>query len=216
MSWRFSGAASAYIEPGSPWQNPYVEGFGSRIRDELLAVEPFSCLAEARAHLEDWRQDEAHPRPQSSLAMMTPVAFAPSLRRPLPGMTATAAGEGIDRGGRLTGTTQRTTRPIIPTLQRQNPAQDITPTARKGQQPQQVPWHHHYNQLSSQRRWTDERGPVRCAVRGADRCAWLARASRSRGRSHDLMGAASRTRPAALAHRRVSTTPRRAARTEDG
>jgi putative transposase len=54
---RFSGAGSAYIEPGSPWQNPYVESFGSRIRDELLAVELFSCLAEARVLVEDWRQD---------------------------------------------------------------------------------------------------------------------------------------------------------------
>ena len=44
---RFSRAGSAYIEPGSPWQNPYVENFGSRVRDELLSVELFSCLAEA-------------------------------------------------------------------------------------------------------------------------------------------------------------------------
>jgi hypothetical protein len=44
----FSKAASSYIEPGSPWQNPYAESFGSRIRDELLAVEQFSCLTEAQ------------------------------------------------------------------------------------------------------------------------------------------------------------------------
>jgi transposase InsO family protein len=43
-----SGTATAYIEPGSPWQNPYVESFHSRVRDELLDVEEFSCLAEAR------------------------------------------------------------------------------------------------------------------------------------------------------------------------
>ncbi len=54
---RFSLAGSAYIEPGSPWQNPYVESFGSRIRDELLAVELFSCLAEAQVLVEDWRRD---------------------------------------------------------------------------------------------------------------------------------------------------------------
>jgi hypothetical protein len=46
-SCRFSKAGNGYIEPGSPWQNPFVESFGSRIRDELLAVELFSCLAEA-------------------------------------------------------------------------------------------------------------------------------------------------------------------------
>src|SRR5207248_8676468 len=54
---RFSKAGSAYIEPGSPWQNPDVESFGSRIRDELLAVELFSCLTEAQVLIEDWRHD---------------------------------------------------------------------------------------------------------------------------------------------------------------
>ena len=54
---RFARAGSAYIDPGSPWQNPYVESFGSRVRDELLSVELFSCLAEARVLIEDWRCD---------------------------------------------------------------------------------------------------------------------------------------------------------------
>jgi len=73
---RFSGAGSAYIEPGSPWQNPYVESFGSRIRDELLAVEQFSCLAEAQVMVEDWRCDYNERRPHSALAMMAPARFA--------------------------------------------------------------------------------------------------------------------------------------------
>ena len=73
---RFSGAGSAYIEPGSPWQNPYVESFGSRIRDELLAVEQFSCLAEAQVMVEDWRHDYNERRPHSALAMMAPARFA--------------------------------------------------------------------------------------------------------------------------------------------
>jgi putative transposase len=123
---RFSGAGSAYIEPGSPWQNPYVESFGSRIRDELLAVELFSCLAEAQVLVEDWRQDYNHHRPHSSLGMMTPVAFAATLRRPLTNTTATAAGEGVERRGRLTSTIQRPAHRIIPTGQRQSPAEDIT------------------------------------------------------------------------------------------
>ncbi len=75
---RFSRAGSAFIEPGSPWQNAYVESFGSRIRDELLAVELFSCLAEARVLIEDWRQDYNHHRPHSALGMMTPAQFASS------------------------------------------------------------------------------------------------------------------------------------------
>ena len=60
-------AGSAYIEPGSPWQNPYVESFGGRVRDELLAVELFSCLTEARVLIEDWRIDYNHHRPHSAL-----------------------------------------------------------------------------------------------------------------------------------------------------
>jgi transposase InsO family protein len=38
---RFSGVERSFIEPGSPWQNPFVESFGSRVRDELLSVETF-------------------------------------------------------------------------------------------------------------------------------------------------------------------------------
>jgi putative transposase len=73
---RFARAGCAYIEPGSPWQNPYVESFGSRVRDELLAVELFSCLAEARVLIEDWRQDYNQHRPHSALGMMAPTRFA--------------------------------------------------------------------------------------------------------------------------------------------
>jgi putative transposase len=77
---RFSRAGSAYIEPGSPWQNPFVESFGSRIRDELLSVELFSCLAEAQVLIEDWRVDYNHHRPHSALGMMVPARFAVGYR----------------------------------------------------------------------------------------------------------------------------------------
>ena len=78
---RFAKAGSAYIEPGSPWQNPYVESFGSRIRDELLAVEQFSCLAEAKVMVGDWREDYNEHRPHSALAMMAPARFARAWRQ---------------------------------------------------------------------------------------------------------------------------------------
>jgi putative transposase len=76
---RFSKTGTAYIEPGSPWQNPYVESFNGRVRDELLDVEEFSCLAEARVVIEDWRQDYNQHRPHSSLGMRSPAAFAATL-----------------------------------------------------------------------------------------------------------------------------------------
>jgi putative transposase len=78
---RFSGAGSAYIDPGSPWQNPYVESFGSRVRDELLGVELFSCLAEAKVMVEDWRCDYNERRPHSALGMSAPARFARSWRQ---------------------------------------------------------------------------------------------------------------------------------------
>jgi putative transposase len=89
---RFSKAGSAYIDPGSPWQNPYVESFGSRVRDELLGVELFSSLAEAKVMVEDWREDYNHRRPHSALAMMAPASFARRWRQ------SNANGQGIASG----------------------------------------------------------------------------------------------------------------------
>jgi putative transposase len=73
---RFSKAGTAYIDPGSPWQNPFVESFHSRVRDELLDVEEFSCLAEAKVVIADWREDYNYRRPHSALGMRTPAVFA--------------------------------------------------------------------------------------------------------------------------------------------
>ena len=42
---RFAGTGTSYIEPGSPWENPWVESYGSRMRDELLAIEQFDTPA---------------------------------------------------------------------------------------------------------------------------------------------------------------------------
>ena len=72
---------TAYIEPGSPWQNAYVESFNSRLRDELLNVEVFTCLAEARVLAADWRVDYNANHPHSALGMMSPARFAASWQR---------------------------------------------------------------------------------------------------------------------------------------
>ena len=71
-----SKTGTAFIEPGSPWENPFVESFHSRVRDELLDVEEFSGLAEAKVVIADWRQDYNERRPHSSLGMRTPAVFA--------------------------------------------------------------------------------------------------------------------------------------------
>jgi putative transposase len=77
---RFSRTGAAFIEPGSPWENPFVESFNSRVRDELLAVESFSCLTEAKVMVEDFRVDYNRNRPHRAHAMMTPAAFAEGWR----------------------------------------------------------------------------------------------------------------------------------------
>jgi putative transposase len=73
---RFSRAETAFIEPGAPWQNPFVESFNGRVRDELRDVEQFSGLAEARVVIADWRDDYNHHRPHSALRMLAPATFA--------------------------------------------------------------------------------------------------------------------------------------------
>jgi putative transposase len=73
---RFSHAQTAFIDPGAPWQNPFVESFHARVRDELLNTEQFACLAEARVVITDWREDYNTRRAHSALGMRTPAAFA--------------------------------------------------------------------------------------------------------------------------------------------
>jgi putative transposase len=73
---RFSRTGASYIEPGSPWQNPWVESYGSRMRDEVLSIEQFDTLHEARVLVADWRDEYNTYRPHSALGMLTPAAFA--------------------------------------------------------------------------------------------------------------------------------------------
>ncbi|WP_114797477.1 IS3 family transposase [Gaiella occulta] len=77
---RLGGSGQAFIEPGSPWENPFVESFGSRVRDEVLSVEAFGSLAEAAVVLEDWRKIYNTQRPHGSLGWKTPAAYAASWR----------------------------------------------------------------------------------------------------------------------------------------
>jgi transposase InsO family protein len=62
-----------FIEPGSPWENGYVESFFGKMRDELLYGEIFDTLLEARVVIEDWRQEYNQHRPHSSLGYKPPA-----------------------------------------------------------------------------------------------------------------------------------------------
>ena len=73
---RFNNAGTGYIEPGAPWQNPFVESFNGHLRRELLEMESFNSLFEAQLLLEDWRLQYNHYRPHQSLSYQTPAEYA--------------------------------------------------------------------------------------------------------------------------------------------
>ncbi len=73
---RDSGVKTLFIEPGSPWENGYIESFNGKLRDELLDGELFLHIDEVRYVVDRWRMDYNHYRPHSSLGYVSPVAFA--------------------------------------------------------------------------------------------------------------------------------------------
>ena len=65
-----------YIEPGSPWENGYIESFNGKLRDELLNLEIFYSLKEAQILIEMWRKHYNTIRPHSALGYRPPVPAA--------------------------------------------------------------------------------------------------------------------------------------------
>ncbi len=68
-----SGVKTLFIEPGSPWENGYVESFNGKLRDELLNGEIFYTLREAKVLIEAWREHYNRVRPHSSLGYRPPA-----------------------------------------------------------------------------------------------------------------------------------------------
>jgi putative transposase len=67
------GVKTLFIEPGSPWENGYIESFNGKLRDELLNREIFTTLWEAKVLIESWRREYNEIRPHSSLGYRPPV-----------------------------------------------------------------------------------------------------------------------------------------------
>ena len=67
------GVKTLFIEPGSPWENGYIESFNGKLRDELLNREIFTTLTEAKVLIADWRKEYNHFRPHSSLRYQPPA-----------------------------------------------------------------------------------------------------------------------------------------------
>lgn len=70
------GVKTLYIEPGSPWENGYIESFNGKLRDELLNGEIFDTIVEARVITEQWRRQYNTIRPHSSLGYRPPAPEA--------------------------------------------------------------------------------------------------------------------------------------------
>ena len=75
------GAKTAYITPGSPWENGFIESFNARLRDELLDGEIFYTLREAQIIIESWRRHYNAVRPHASIGYRAPApeVFVPAL-----------------------------------------------------------------------------------------------------------------------------------------
>jgi putative transposase len=75
------GAKTAYIAPGSPWENGFIESFNARLRDELLDGEIFYSLKEATIVIESWRRHYNTLRPHGSLGYKAPApeVFVPAM-----------------------------------------------------------------------------------------------------------------------------------------
>ena len=67
------GVKTLFIEPGSPWENGYIESFNGKLRDELLNREIFYTLQEAKILIEQWRREYNQIRPHSSLGYRPPA-----------------------------------------------------------------------------------------------------------------------------------------------
>jgi putative transposase len=74
------GVKTLFIEPGSPWENGYIESFNGKLRDELLNREIFTTLTEAKVLIEEWRKEYNQVRLHSSLGYKPPAPEAKMLK----------------------------------------------------------------------------------------------------------------------------------------
>jgi Integrase core domain len=93
----------AFITPGRPVENSYIESFNGRLRDEFLNVNLFFSLQDVRQQLKSWQRNYNLIRPHSALADQTPSEFAASWNRahfalPIVNKTGTKARPGFPNG----------------------------------------------------------------------------------------------------------------------
>ena len=89
-----------FIEPGSPWENGYVESFNGKLWDELLEREAFDTMLEAKVHIE-WSRQHFHTTGRTAPSGTDPLA--PEARQPC--AVASATHRQPHRAGLLEGKT---------------------------------------------------------------------------------------------------------------
>lgn len=90
------GVKTLFIEPGSPWENGYVESFNGKLRDELLDREMFYSLNEAKVLIEMWREHYNRVRPHSSLGYRPPAPEAIAAGPPSAALRSDQQREGME------------------------------------------------------------------------------------------------------------------------
>ena len=78
------GITLAFIQPGKPTQNAFIESFNSRLRDECLNAHWFVTVTEAQLTIEDWRDDYNTQHSHGSLGHRTPTEFASTWKEDSP------------------------------------------------------------------------------------------------------------------------------------
>ena len=78
------GVTTLFIEPGSPWENGYVESFNGKLRDECRNPAIFTTLTEAQILFQRWRREYTQVRPHSALGYRPPAPEALEIEPPYP------------------------------------------------------------------------------------------------------------------------------------
>jgi putative transposase len=74
--WAGERVGLAFIPPGQPWRNGYLESFNGRVRDECLNLTQFWSLTQARVVITDWKTEYNQLRRHSALGYQTPAGYA--------------------------------------------------------------------------------------------------------------------------------------------
>ena len=92
---RFNHVDAVFIDPGSPWQNAWIESFNGRMRDELLNLWHFDSLLEAQVLIEDWRIDYNHQPAPHRPRRPHPNRVRPTMGQPVQADALIATGSTI-------------------------------------------------------------------------------------------------------------------------